>query len=160
MAEPLRYPERIEWEAEAPEHRDPGYDAVLCAKAVWVDQPSVRAVIQAYERSFSAELGALILNGPADSVDEAKRCAEAAFRALVDLKNTLSQPPAPDPLERLSPRERDVVEGLRRGVRLIPLAKELGIRPFTIRNHLKHAFRKLGVRSQVELLALIGGTRG
>jgi DNA-binding CsgD family transcriptional regulator len=61
-------------------------------------------------------------------------------------------------LTKLSRRERDVVEGLRSGVRLSALARHFGLSQHTARNHLKHVFRKLGVHSQVELLARIGGT--
>lgn len=68
-------------------------------------------------------------------------------------------PPTTD-LTLLSQRERDVVNALCRGLRLSDIAKVLGISNHTARNHLKHVFRKLGVHSQVELLALIGRRTG
>jgi hypothetical protein len=50
--------------------------------------------------------------------------------------------------------ESKVVELLQSGLRLSDIAKLLHISVHTVRNHLKHVFRKLGVHSQVELLAL------
>jgi DNA-binding CsgD family transcriptional regulator len=60
----------------------------------------------------------------------------------------------------LSQREREVVNGLRAGVRPSDIAKRLCVSRFTVRNHLKHAFLKLGVHSQVELLSKLGGHNG
>lgn len=55
-------------------------------------------------------------------------------------------------LDSLTSRERDVVEELVRGNRPKAIAKVLNISPATVRNHLKSVYRKLEVRSQVELL--------
>jgi DNA-binding NarL/FixJ family response regulator len=53
----------------------------------------------------------------------------------------------------LRPREQEVVRLLVRHVRVPAIARQLGISPQTVRNHLKHAFERLGVHSQQELLA-------
>jgi DNA-binding CsgD family transcriptional regulator len=66
----------------------------------------------------------------------------------------------PDLSERLtlvSPREWQVLERLRGGVRVSAIARDLAISPNTVRNHLKALYRKLGVRSQAELLEVIEG---
>jgi DNA-binding CsgD family transcriptional regulator len=92
-----------------------------------------------------------------------------ALHAALKVLAGEAEPPAAAPVEQaarapaldlstLSNREREVVEGLRSGKRLSRLAEEFGISAHTIRNHLKHLFRKLGVHSQVELLARLGGT--
>jgi DNA-binding CsgD family transcriptional regulator len=60
-------------------------------------------------------------------------------------------------LRLLSPREWQVLERLRSGRRVVTIASELGISPNTVRNHLKSIYRKLGVRSQVELLERMRG---
>jgi DNA-binding NarL/FixJ family response regulator len=52
----------------------------------------------------------------------------------------------------VSPREWEVLERLRTGLRVSTIARELEISPNTVRNHLKSIYRKLGVRSQTELL--------
>jgi len=58
----------------------------------------------------------------------------------------------------LSPREWQVMERLRSGLRVVTIARELTISPNTVRNHLKSIYRKLGVRSQVELLERMRGS--
>lgn len=64
-------------------------------------------------------------------------------------------------LSTLSPREREVVDLLVSGVRLSAIAERLGISRHTARNHLKHVSRKLGTRSQQELISrVLGGGHG
>lgn len=150
MAEPMRYPERIEWAGIGGREGEP----------IGPDESFEHARLYALDDSFEAHLGSFCTTGDAVGFDEAKRCAEAAFRALIDLNNTLSQPAQADVLAPLSPRERDVVEGLRRGVRLSPLAREMGVSVHTVRNFLKGVYRKLGVHSQVELLAKLSSQGG
>lgn len=58
----------------------------------------------------------------------------------------------------LRPREQEVVRLLVRHVRVPAIARQLGISPQTVRNHLKHAFERLGVHSQQELLARLLNT--
>lgn len=55
--------------------------------------------------------------------------------------------------EQLSPREREILEAVAAGQRVSSIARGFSISPYTVRNHLKAIFRKLGVHSQVELLA-------
>jgi DNA-binding CsgD family transcriptional regulator len=64
---------------------------------------------------------------------------------------------------RLSPREREVLRLLVQGLDTGALAERLGISPHTVRDHLKHVFRKTSCRSRSELLSSItsgaGGAR-
>ncbi|MGE0680165.1 MAG: helix-turn-helix transcriptional regulator [Candidatus Binatia bacterium] len=52
----------------------------------------------------------------------------------------------------LPPRVSEVVRCLLAGYRVPTIARLLGVSPHTVRNHLKLAFRRLGVRSQQELI--------
>lgn len=63
-------------------------------------------------------------------------------------------------LSALSPREREVVDHLVGGTRLSAIAKTFEISQHTVRNHMKHVFRKLGVHNQIELVARVGGRHG
>jgi DNA-binding NarL/FixJ family response regulator len=64
-------------------------------------------------------------------------------------------------LQELSEREWEVVERVARGQRVSEIAKELGVALSTARNHLKASFKKLGVKSQAELVAMVlGGSNG
>lgn len=78
--------------------------------------------------------------------------------ALGDLKMLpealphLSSPPLPEAAAQLSPREREILQSLLTQHRVALVARHLRISPYTVRNHLKSIFRKLGVHSQSELL--------
>ena len=55
----------------------------------------------------------------------------------------------------LSPREQEVLQLLDRGLTTVEMADELGISPHTIRDHLKHLYRKTGTKGRNELFGLI-----
>jgi DNA-binding NarL/FixJ family response regulator len=55
-------------------------------------------------------------------------------------------------LPGLRPREEEIVRLLLQHVRVPAIAQRLGIKQQTVRNHLKGAFKRTGVRSQQELL--------
>jgi len=60
------------------------------------------------------------------------------------------QEPAP---QQLTPREREVLELLARGLPNAEIARELVISPKTVGTHVEHIYAKLGVRSRVQALA-------
>jgi DNA-binding CsgD family transcriptional regulator len=84
-------------------------------------------------------------------------------RSLVRVRNlagaeTDVRPPATIILDdKLSGRERQVVALVRGGLATKPLARALGISPYTVQDHLKAIFDKTGVRSRRELVSHIVG---
>jgi PAS domain S-box-containing protein len=60
---------------------------------------------------------------------------------------------ARDARDHLSAREQEVVELLEGGLHPKDIARELRLSVHTVRNHLRFVYRKLGVRSQLELMA-------
>lgn len=72
-------------------------------------------------------------------------------------------PPLPAPrrqeavLARLSPRERQVAALAAEGYASVNIAAQLELGEHTVRDHLKSAYRKLGVHSRVELTRLLHG---
>jgi DNA-binding CsgD family transcriptional regulator len=60
----------------------------------------------------------------------------------------------------LSPREREVLRTFVAGHPVARTASMLKLSPHTVRNHLKNIFRKLGVRSQLELLRRVPSIDG
>jgi DNA-binding CsgD family transcriptional regulator/PAS domain-containing protein len=56
-------------------------------------------------------------------------------------------------VQGLSGRQSEVLRRLLRGQRVPAIAKDLYVSPSTVRNHLAHIYRRLGVHSQAELLA-------
>lgn len=68
-----------------------------------------------------------------------------------------------NPMDLLSPRERDVVRAIASGLTLKSIGKRLNISPSTVANHAARIYAKLGIHSRdrlVEMLKLLGpGTR-
>ncbi|MEE4272604.1 MAG: LuxR C-terminal-related transcriptional regulator [Thermoanaerobaculales bacterium] len=60
-------------------------------------------------------------------------------------------------LNKLSPREHEVLRLLVRGYDTAGLAEQLSISPHTVRDHLKNVYRKTSTRSRSELLRAISG---
>lgn len=60
----------------------------------------------------------------------------------------------------VSDREAEVVSGVLRGLRNSEIAGELFISEYTVKDHLKHAFRKLSVASRGELLRALHAVPG
>ncbi len=76
--------------------------------------------------------------------------------------STVARSPAPSSapgLSDLSTRQWEVATRLLRGERVSTIAREMYLSPSTVRNHLAAIYRKVGVRSQAELLELLRGAR-
>jgi DNA-binding NarL/FixJ family response regulator len=65
--------------------------------------------------------------------------------------------PTVAPLERLTPRERDVLRALTDGLSTKAIARELGVAVKTVENHKIHVFDKLGVRTHAQAVAVAIG---
>ena len=62
---------------------------------------------------------------------------------------------APEKLELLTQREREVLQQFAGFPRVREVALKLDISPHTVRSHLKSVYRKLEISSQTELLRMI-----
>lgn len=88
-------------------------------------------------------------------VSEAVECLRSVARGNVWIEHTmssqvvgfLSRRQSP----RLTPREREIVRCLCRGMRNKEIAVELSITPGTVKVHLMHVFEKTGVKDRFEL---------
>lgn len=103
-----------------------------------------------------AALTALTSSQPTpDAIERShERVRFAGFR----IESTRSETPVGLPggyAVRLSLREREIVESMAMGRRVKDIAEQFSISTHTVRNHLKAVYRKLNVRSQLELLSLI-----
>ena len=59
------------------------------------------------------------------------------------------------PIDRLSNREQDVVKAIVHGLTFKEAAKEIGVAPSTVSNHLYNVYRKLNISSRTELAKLL-----
>ncbi len=67
-------------------------------------------------------------------------------------------PPAPaDPLALLSPREREILGHIARGASNKAIARELDIAETTVKIHVQHILRKLGLSSRVQAAVYLTG---
>lgn len=60
----------------------------------------------------------------------------------------------------LTPREQQIVDSLVRGATVCEVAMELGLRPSTVRTHIRSVYRKTDVSNRVELLRWVLLTKG
>lgn len=82
-------------------------------------------------------------------------CLRAVAKGSVWMEHTISSQVAGilnrRQIPRLTPRERDIVQCLCRGMRNKEIAAELAITPGTVKVHLMHIFEKTGVKDRFEL---------
>jgi DNA-binding CsgD family transcriptional regulator len=64
-----------------------------------------------------------------------------------------------EPAPSFTGREREIVDLLMRGMTNRQIAQELGIAEATVKKHLHHVFKKLGVRSRALLIAENAGSK-
>jgi len=62
-----------------------------------------------------------------------------------------------DPLARLSPREREILGHIARGASNKAIARELDIAETTVKIHVQHILRKLGLNSRVQAAVYLTG---
>lgn len=117
-------------------------DAIACAEA------GVAAFV---ERSASIDdLVSAVVRAVQGELTLSPRAAAALFRRI----GTLSRPYALPRGTRLTAREREVHLMLRDGMTNKDIAKRLGLRVPTVKNHVHHLLEKLGVHRRVDAIAL------
>jgi PAS domain S-box-containing protein len=62
------------------------------------------------------------------------------------------------PPSHLTPRQSEVLRHLQRGSSTERIARDLQLSPETVRNHVRHLLRALGVRTRLEAVAVARGT--
>ncbi len=88
------------------------------------------------------------MRGEAVVADEMTGKLVAAYRGATAAPE---RPAAPaSPLAQLSPRELEILRGVARGASNKTIARDLGIAETTVKIHVQHVLRKLGVASRVQ----------
>jgi two-component system, NarL family, response regulator LiaR len=126
----------------------PREPAVVVLTSATEDEHLLRAM-QAGATSY------LLKTAPADDVivavrDAAAGTARLSPELLTRLTQALRRPPPPDPLQPLSPRERDVLQLIAQGRSNRQIAKDLAIGEQTVKTHVRGILAKLGLQDRVQ----------
>ena len=140
----------------------PVLDGIEATRAILAEQPAVSVLVltsfsdrQRITRALEAgAVGYLLKDASADEVVRGIRTAAGggspldprAARSLLDAQS------APDPLEGISPREREVLALLVDGMPNKLIARRLGISEKTVKSHLTSIFRQVGVTDRVQAI--------
>jgi NarL family two-component system response regulator LiaR len=97
----------------------------------------------------------LVKTAPAEHVTAAVRDAAAGTATLspellTRLTQALRRPSPPDPLQPLSPRERDVLQQIARGHSNRQIARDLAIGEQTVKTHVRSILTKLGLQDRIQ----------
>lgn len=101
-----------------------------------------------------------VMRGESVVADEMTSKLVAAFKGASNGGVPTHLPTAAAPaaatslLNSLSPRERDILRGMARGASNKEIGRELGIAETTVKIHVQHVLRKLGVSSRVHAAVL------
>ena len=129
-------------------HDAPYRPAVIVLTSAADDEHLVRAV-------HAGATSYLLKTASADEVITAVRDAAAGTASLspellTRLTRALRRPPPPDPLQPLSPRERDVLRLIARGHSNRQIARDLAIGEQTVKTHVRSILAKLGLQDRVQ----------
>jgi len=126
----------------------PNYDLEVKARSgrrIWVNISIIVFQADRTRRRLIVHLARDITDRK-KSEDLTQQVLQAA-RQLASLEN---DPAHPAPISPLSEQERKVLRLLAKGKSPGEVARELGITPRTLRNHIHHANRKLRTRNRLE----------
>ena len=82
-----------------------------------------------------------------------------ALVALTEKQRTKSLPKPDESLDRLTPREREIVQLLGVGASNKEIGNQLNVTEKTVKAHLTSIFRKLGVSDRLHLALFVNGHR-
>jgi NarL family two-component system response regulator LiaR len=126
----------------------PYWPAVVVLTSATDDEHLVRAM-------GAGATSYLLKTASAEHVIAAVRDAAAGTASLspelvTRLTQALRRPPPPDPLQPLSPRERDVLRQIARGHSNRQIARDLAIGEQTVKTHVRAILTKLGLQDRVQ----------
>ena len=148
----------------------PRLDGLAAMRALRDRLPGVRVVVltsflddnKILPALRAGAAGYLLKNAPPQEVARAVRAAhagEAVLDPAVAARLLDALGGGAEPLDRLTPREREVLELIGRGFPNKLIARELGLSEKTVKTHVGHVLAKLGVtdRTQAAVVAVRAG---
>ncbi|MBX3645842.1 MAG: response regulator [Rubrivivax sp.] len=95
-----------------------------------------------------------VMRGAHVVADEMTGKLVAAYRDAAAPPPAAADAAPPSPIDPLSPREREILRGIAQGASNKEIARDLGIAETTVKIHVQHVLRKLGVSSRVQAAVL------
>jgi PAS domain S-box-containing protein len=130
------------------------------------DWVSVRMHLAPLSGGAATQLGFVLASAPAeiDLTDRSTELEQRLWRIALEVQaagvlDAMHEVPSVPVVHDLSSRQWEVLARLQRGERVPGIAREMYVSQSTVRNHLAAIFRKTGVNSQAELLALLRENR-
>ncbi|MBQ0032450.1 MAG: response regulator transcription factor, partial [bacterium] len=97
-------------------------------------------------------MGAILKNAEIDELTTAIRTVASGRRYLSpELKRIMAKDP---PVEELTPRQKEILAAIVRGLTSVDISKTLGISSNMVREHTSILFRKLGAANRAEAVAI------
>ena len=129
-------------------HDTPHRPAVVVLTSAAGDEHLIRAM-------HAGATSYLLKTASAEHVITAIRDAAAGTASLspgllTQLTQALRRPPPPDPLQPLSPRERDVLRLIARGHSNRQIARDLAIGEQTVKTHVRSILTKLSLQDRIQ----------
>jgi DNA-binding NarL/FixJ family response regulator len=114
----------------------------------------------------ATQLGFVLASAPPeiDLTDRSTELEQRLWRIALEVQaagvlDAMHEVPSVPAVHDLSSRQWEVLARLQRGERVPGIAREMYVSQSTVRNHLAAIFRKTGVNSQADLLALLRENR-
>ena len=104
-------------------------------------------------RAFAAGAAGAVLKSDANAelVAAIRRVAAGKRAVSPEIENMLANDP---PVQELSPRQRDILESITRGLTNTQIALQLDISPESVKTHIARLFEKLGAASRSEAVTI------
>jgi NarL family two-component system response regulator LiaR len=148
----------------------PNLDGLAAMRMLRERQPTVRVIVltsffddeQLMPALRAGAAGYLLKNAPPQELARAVRAAhagEAVLDPVVAARLIEALAGHAEPLDQLTPREREVLVLIGRGFPNKRIARELGLAEKTVKTHVGHVLAKLGVsdRTQAAVVAVRAG---
>jgi len=133
------------------------------------DERDLAAALRAGARGYllktmdSEMLAAAILRTMAGDSVVSPEMTSKLVNAFQSSRADAGPPPAAaesDPIDSLSPREREILTHIARGASNKEVARDLGIAEATVKIHVQHILRKLNLSSRVQAAVYLAGRSG
>lgn len=138
----------------------PKKDGIAATEEIHRKMPGVKILIltsfgtsEEISRAFAAGAGGAVLKSAATSelVNAIRQIASGKRPLSPDIANMMANDP---PTQELSPRQREILESITRGLTNNQIATQFGISPESVKTHINKLFEKIGASNRSEAVTI------